>query len=224
MIQLTYSLEATTQDQTTGETAVSSALRVLEFDAVTSVSHEAGAALTEKAVEGGVTSDHKSPSPRRISVEAWVSNVPLGAPPPGGLDATVSADVTSQPETDANVIGFSEAFDRVRGVFNELHRLAREPVAISLSTPVQDYEDVQLVSVTTPTDQETGTDAARFSLEFQEVNVVETRDTATPIPREPRGAGAGSNGAQEGAEGDGSGAEAEASDLHDLLSNIGINV
>lgn len=221
MIRITYSTESSSLDSATGERSLSSSVRSLVFDAVEVVNHEAAASLTGKAVEGGVTSDHKRADPRRVSVEAWVSNTPLDAPPEGGLDATVSADAIEQTDTGANVIGFTSEFDRVRGVFNELHRLARNPIALTLSTPSQEYEDVQLVSVTTPTDAESGVDAARFSLEFQEVEVAETRETSTPIPREPRGARAADAGGQEGGEDSDANSENNASDLHTLLENLG---
>lgn len=199
MIVLTYEIEASTVDQETGDQTLTAGLRTLEFDAVITSSPETTAELTDKAVEGAASSDHKRIGQRTIAVDAWVSNTPLGAPPPGGLDSTISADQVAQ-DSGGTVAEFSEEFDRVRGVFNELDRLVRNAVAITLSTPTQEYEDVQLVSMKAPTTQETGTDAIQFSLEFVEVRVVETRLADTPIPREPRGARAGDSGDQNPAE------------------------
>lgn len=202
MITIAYNVTESSSDQETGETAVNSSPRLIRFDSVVSVAHEGAATVTERAVEGGVTADHKRAEQARVTVEAWVTNTPLDAPPEGGVDAVISADVTSLADTGANVLQFSQAFDRVRGVAAELDLLRRDPITITLTTPTRDYEAVQLVSVSTPVGLESGPDALLFTMEFLEVTVAETRTGEAPVPREPRGQSRQDQGGQQGADSD----------------------
>jgi hypothetical protein len=224
MIRLSYTFDRVSEDTTTGERTLDSGSRVLELDAVVNVSAEQHATLTERAVEGGVGVDHKRAEQTRITVEGWVSNTPLGAPPPGGTDARISATSVQQSTTGANVLQFNAEFDRVVGVFSELRRLAREPVAITLSTPTREYEEVQLVSVSAPMNVDSGRDAMLVVLEFVEVRIAETRDTEAPVPREPRGARRANRGPQQGAEDAAENTERNESTLVSMLRGAGVSI
>lgn len=183
---------------------------VLQFDCVTSETHEGISELTEHAVETGAPiSDHKREKPRRLTIEALVTNTPLAAPPPSGYDdgTRVTAEVQAEGEdaagegqqARAQVVVFSAPFDRMGDVFETLDRLRRDAVFVTITTRVRTYESVQIVSVTAPREAEDG-DSLRFGIECQEVRIAETRSIDTPAPREPRGGTPRERGAREGTE------------------------
>ncbi len=178
---------------------------VLQFDAVTSESHEFVSELTEHAVETGAPiSDHKREKPRRLTIEALVSNTPLDAPPPSGYGASgVTASVAAEPaegegqRARAQVVVFSATFDRMVDVLDTLDRLRVEGTFVTITTRVRTYDALQIVSVTAPREPGDG-DTLRLTLECQEVRIAETRTIDTPAPREPRGDRTTDRGSREG--------------------------
>lgn len=173
----------------------------LEFDAVTSETHEGLAVLTEHAVESGAPlADHKRQNPRRVSIEAVVTNTPLGPPPPSGYGHSdnVTAEVRASANSTASavVVHFSATFDRMADAWLTLDRLLSEDTMVTLSTAKKTYENVQIVGVTVPREAEDG-DSIRFQIEIQEVRVAQSRTVDSPQPREARGASARDRGGQE---------------------------
>jgi hypothetical protein len=173
--------------QTSGDLEATSYEHTLEFDVVTSETHEGSSVLTEHAVESGAPiSDHKRANPRRISIEAIVSNTPTGAPPRSGYAETTIETSISKDEGLPNVLVFSRQFDRIGDVLATLDRLRLEATSVTLTTSRRTYDAVQIVSVTEPRSPEDG-DTQRFQIEIQEVRVAQSRTVEAPRPREPRG-------------------------------------
>lgn len=198
------------EDSEEGMREVTFTENVLEFDAVTSETHEGISEITEHAVETGAPiSDHKRTKPRRLTIEALVTNTPLGAPPPSGFDSgtPVTAEVraeeigesTEGQRPRANVVVFSAAFDRMVDVFDTLDALRSGDTFVTITTRVRTYENMQIVAVTSPREPEDG-DSIRFTVECVEVRIAETRTVDAPVPREPRGARTTDRGAREGSE------------------------
>lgn len=171
------------------------------FDAVTSITVEGTSVLTEHAVESGAPiSDHKRANPRRITIEAVVSNTPIDRPPASGYGeaSTVEVRTTKPDDGSGNVQEFLTAFDRIQDVIDTLDRLRLEATAVTLSTGRRTFEAVQIVSVSEPREVEDG-DTQRFTIEIQEVRIAQSRTVDAPRPREPRGARERDRGGQEGA-------------------------
>lgn len=188
-LQITWATETETTNDA-GDTEVGTAFHILEFDAVTSEEHSAESELTSHVVETTeAISDHKRPKPRRINIEATVTNTPLGFPPSSGFNGrAVSAEVRKQVgDAKANVVVFSEEFDRITDVEQTLDRLRREAIDLTVATRVRTYENVQLVSVSIP--RKDPVDAIDIRLELREVFRAETQTVDAPQPREPRGQG-----------------------------------
>lgn len=182
-----------------GEASTEIAFHVLEFDCVTTETHEATSVLTEHAVESGApVSDHKRANPDRISIEAVVTNTPLDAPPPSGF-ASSNVTVRVTRNSNASVIEFSEQFDRVQDVIDTLDRLRLEAIPITLSTRWRTYEHVQIVSVVRPREYTDG-DSARFSIDLVSVRTAFAQEIDAPLPREPRGNPRRDRGSREGEE------------------------
>lgn len=183
----------------------------LAFDCVTTETHEGTSVLTEHAVESGAPiSDHKRANPRKLTIEAIVTNTPLGAPPPSGYGASdITADVSATTvqvadpgganttrSVKANVVTFSATFDRIVDVANTLGRLRLEATPVTISTRLRTYDGMQIVSVTEPRKAEDG-DSITFTIECSEVRIAQTRTVDTPRPREARGRPRSDAGAQE---------------------------
>lgn len=171
---------------------------VLEFDAVTRETHDASATLTEKAVESGAPiTDHKIRNQRAISIEAIVSNTPIGAPPPSGLGPSpVSVQAgKSERGAGANVRIFSAAFDRMTDVHATLDMLANEPIPVTITTRTRVYEAAQILRATVPRTPDDG-DSLTITIDIREIRVAESRRVDIPRPREPRGRGRTSSGTQ----------------------------
>jgi hypothetical protein len=180
-----------------GDLEAASYEHTLEFDVITSETHEGSSVLTEHAVESGAPiSDHKRANPRRIAIEAIVSNTPLGAPPRSGYAETTIETSLSKDEGMPNVLVFSRRFDRIQDVLATLDRLRLEATSVTLTTSRRTYDAVQIVSVTEPRAPEDG-DTQRFQIEIQEVRVAQSRTVEAPRPREPRGQDQRDRGGQE---------------------------
>lgn len=187
-LQISWSTEteATSAD---GENEVTTAFHLLEFDAVVSEEHTAESELTDHVVESGeAISDHKRPKPRAINLEAHVTNTPLDFPPSSGFQArAISAQVRKGVgDAKANVVVFSEEFDRITDVESTLDRLRKEAIDLTVETRVRTYENVQLVSYSIP--RRDPIDGIDIQIKLREVFRAETQTVDAPLPREPRGA------------------------------------
>lgn len=203
MIEIAWSSQSLAVDEG-GDIASTEAEHSLIFDAVLSISHDPSATVTEKAVEGSAAiSDHKRPNRDVVSLEAIVTNTPLGDPPPSGYGRGAAPSTTGPSAGGApmDVLQFPSAFDRVGDVHYTLRRLAREPTLVTLITPRRVYDRMTVVSVSDP--QEAGRpDSARFLVELAEVRLAETLETDAPEPREARGRRTRNDGGQEATEAD----------------------
>lgn len=187
-----WETESESLDETTGDLVVARATKILEFDCVTRETHDGTAFLTEQAIERGAPiADHKRPEPRRLSIEAWVTNTPLEAPP-----ATGGRGVTPQTSIADGVLSFDRTFDRVADAHAALRELIESPALVSVTTDVAVYDQMAVVSVAAPREAANG-EAAVFTVDFVEVRIAETATVDAPAPREPRGQRRRDRGAQE---------------------------
>lgn len=218
-LQVQWATEATTLDG--GDLVTLQTFHILEFDAVMSETHEGRSEITQRAVERGAPiSDHKRALNRLLTLEGFVTNTPLDAPPPSGYGLTTVT--TTIGKTGAQVRVFSAEFDRVRDVWDTLERLRMEATPVGISTRWRDYEDVQILAVTLP--RETPEDSAMFSIEISEVRIARTREVDTPRPREPRGAPETDRGAREGEDAERGSALDEVRDAYNARRESGESV
>lgn len=197
MLTISWGTQSTEEDEE-GNLRTSFVEHILQFDCVTRETHEGTSVLTEHAVEdGSPLSDHKRADPRRISIEAIVTNTPLSFPPPwGDTSSTIGARVRKVADVEANVLVFDAEFDRIQEVFEALDRLRVEAVPLTVATRLRTYEDVQIVNIQNPRESSDG-DSLRFVVDIQEVRIAETRTVAAPEAREPRGRSRRNRGGQE---------------------------
>ena len=96
---------STSEQRSDGATMRSvSVEHVLSFDAVTSETHDTGSTITESPVEAGAPiSDHKRPLQRRLSLEAVVTNTPIGRVPDSG-DGSGEIAFSEQKSENANAV------------------------------------------------------------------------------------------------------------------------
>lgn len=198
MLQISWSTETTTLDPDSRDLVGSQTQHVLIFDVETRISHKGTSELTSDAVESGEPiSSHKRAIPETISIEAVVSQTPVGNPPPSGYQSG-SPPVANPTAVDgATVMVYTATFDRVTDVCNTLRRLRLEATPVTITTRVRTYTEMQIVTVDETEDVETG-DAVLITVDAQKVRVAVTRETDLPQPREPRGSATTDRGAQEG--------------------------
>lgn len=197
-LQISWATETTTLDPAARDLVGSQTHHVLMFDVETRISHKGASELTTDAVESGEPiSSHKRAIPETISIEALVSDTPIGNPPPSGYQSGAAPVGNPTAIDGATVMVYTAAFDRIADVTNTLRRLRLEATPVTITTRVRTYTDMQIVAVDETEDVETG-DAVLITVDAQKVRVVVTRDTDLPVPREPRGSATTDRGAQEG--------------------------
>ncbi len=172
---------------------------VLIFDVETRISHKGASEITTDAVESGEPiASHKRALPATVSIEALVSQTPIGNPPPSGYQsgaAPVGNPTAIEGAGTVNV--YTATFDRIADVTATLRRLRLEATPVTITTRVRTYPDMQIVTVDETEDVETG-DAVLITVDAQQVRIAVTRDTDIPQAREPRGGAEADRGAQEG--------------------------
>lgn len=198
MLAIAWDTEVLGTDEN-GDLTSSASIHLLQFDCVTSEKHEGSSIATEHTVESGAPlTDHKRPLPRKLSIEAIVTQTPLDAPPLSGTGDSnnVTASIQQEPNARANVVTFSQPFDRIRDVINALDSLRLDATSVTISTKHRTYDEVQIMTVTEPREADDG-DSLRFSIEIQEIRVASSRSVDSPRPRESRGASTSDRGGQE---------------------------
>jgi hypothetical protein len=160
-------------------------------------SHDSSATPTDHPVEDGVLiSDHVRPELDRLSMQLHVSNSPIRveATNMSGVQQTAtSTKVPSGPA--ATTIGWSQPFDRVKDVYDELRGIQRSGQLCTIVTPLRRYANMAITGLSAPVD---GTDGIVFTMEAREIRVVQTQTARAPAPRSVRGqptANAGGQGA-----------------------------
>jgi hypothetical protein len=189
---------STLEESTDGETlSTSSVEHTPRFDAVITETHATGTTPTEHAVESGAPlSDHKRQNQRRITLEAVVTNTPIGRPPESGFDSSpIDFDTTRSEAAGAVVRVYTGTFDRMVAVFDTLDWLATQPIACTVTTRIRTYDAVQIVNVSGMRDPESG-DSLKFTIEMVEVRIADSLRVDVPRPREPRGQARGESGTQ----------------------------
>ncbi|MFW6031646.1 MAG: phage baseplate protein [Myxococcota bacterium] len=178
-------------------------------DATVRESHQSTAEVTDHPVERGVdVADHVRIEPDEVVFDVWVSNTPTVEPetqmdgiggevrgfeldlPPRremsrgarGSDPAEYEDV--EQSAGAQVLAFDAAFNRARRVHEELRRLQVTATLVQLITPLREYEDMVLRSITAPRE---GQDGITFAVEARQIRTAESEIVDVPIPESPRG-------------------------------------
>lgn len=176
----------------------------ITLDASVNEQHMNTAQVTEHQVESGPNiTDHIRPLPQKLSIEGMITNTPIASPPPGlgssgatASDASVTARFAKQTRTNRagatvgideiqvqfKVLQFSSAFDRVRDIYGYLIEAAAAGAIFSVFTTLHSYEDMAITNFAVPRNAEGG-NAIRFSLDMQQLRIVDTQDVAAPAAK-----------------------------------------
>jgi hypothetical protein len=170
--------------------------KTIVFDATLREVHTAAGTVTEHAVEkGGKVSDHFRPSQKRVSIEAVISNTPIK--PVGGKTGEVRAvnlDVKdshvvapgvrlpNRRSQGAQVLQFSQQFDRVKDVLAELNAIAEAGTLIEIVNGIVDYQDMVIVSLSAPREAASGS-TITVTIDAVHIRFVETSTVDAPAPR-----------------------------------------
>ena len=253
------------------------ALRLLVFDATIKTVHTGTAEVSEHPIDaGGTVTDHVTPGQRRITIEAEVTNTPIGdiggkvssivqvqapelfkdyrkgaqasasefghvlAAPVVGTFAPFAAKtlddvkvkpaeyVWGQSSSMAQVMQFTQPFDRVVECFQALDQLRATGTLVRVDSKMASYTQCLITAVSAPEDV---MDACTFLIELVEINLVEAGTTAAqartvePRAKTPSKVGVGGvkfvpTGETAAKQGSGLGQEV----LQEVLGSMGDNV
>jgi len=98
-------------------------------------------------------------------------------------------------EDGVSVLQFSQEFDRVRAVYDELRGIIGTGTLVTIITSLRSYENMALANLTTPRDAEHG-NAVEFAADAVQVKIVSTETVAAPDPVESRADPSGGRGGQ----------------------------
>lgn len=156
------------------------------IDAAISEEHALEAEITSYPVEdGGTISDHRTKTPRSVTLELVVSDTPIG-------DAARTRELEDQAGLSAEGALPS---DEALAFFEAIHE---DSTLCEVVTNIRTYQNMLLESLTIPVDAETGHSFVATAV-FREVVIVENKRTFVDVA-EPRGAkrrDLGSRGAKE---------------------------
>lgn len=165
--------------------------RSLALDASPTRQHTASAQVTEHPVEtGNPVTDYIRPMPRRLSVEGFITNTPIGAPPEGannGVGASTSTQsLTLYPASGApqalkwQALEFTAPFNRVQGAWLMLTRAIRLGNLFEITTSLDDYTNMAATQIVV-SESPTAADALNFTIDFQELRFASTQTVAVPV-------------------------------------------
>lgn len=155
----------------------------IEVDATLSEKHESTGTATEHPIESGSPiSDHYIRNPRAPSFDVFVTNAPTRAA--GSHMRGATGDVQAVEDAGANVLQWSNTFDRVRDVYGELLRLQDTRTVVRVESALWDYDDCLVSNVSAPRKAD---DAVTFSIDFQQIEFATVRSVQAPAPAETRG-------------------------------------
>lgn len=167
----------------------------LELDASPARTTTISAQVTEHPVEKGPSiTDYIRPMPKRLTMECFVTNTPLGDPPV--LSSMGSAIQTEEKKEEIfyptgfaairgprpiswAALGYTDKFDRVHEAYGQLVDAILGGSLFSISTSLGFYESMAASSMTV-SETTNAAEALQFSIEFQEVRIVETQTVAVP--------------------------------------------
>jgi hypothetical protein len=189
----------------------------VSFDAVVTEVHSMTAQVTSHPVEqGSNVSDHVYNEPRRITLDALVTNTPLATPKTHARGARAevrsvdlsgsaargrtfnrSALAASGRSMSASLLQWDGEMDRPRDVYHDLVRAMTEKSVFTVDTEIEQYKDMVITSMSTPRDAGSGkqtdngvrVDRLSFQIEMVQVRIASSRDgkvTRTPKQDTPK--------------------------------------
>lgn len=173
----------------------------LLIDASPARTHTASAQVTEHPVEkGSPATDHIRPMPRRVTIEGIITNTPLGAPPTaatndvgGGAGYTAGkylvemnpqstlASFIRGPRPPYQLVAWVQSgkFDRVTDSFLALAAAVTKGYLFSIATSLSNYDNMAATDFKVTEDKHS-VNALNFSIDFQELRIVETKVVMVP--------------------------------------------
>jgi len=153
---------------------------VINFDAVTSISHQRSAVPSRNPIEDGSDlTDHVTLDPITLRVSAVISDNPLSI-----VESLLTSALTTIPDPTAFRIAISQASiarlvinkiqDRMQVAFDYFEQLYRNRIPFTFVSGLKTYRNMVITNYETPTDSNTG-QIIRFNLTLQQVFIAEGR-------------------------------------------------
>lgn len=165
--------------------------RAVTFDATPGDTHLWTATVTEHPVEKGAPiTDHVRAGAFRLSLDVIISNTPIDLPGPnddsfteGALRQLTVRDLGGG--IKVATYDWSNGFDRVGKVYDALTNLIVNPPqdGITVMSSLSLYDLMEIVGISVPRSSAMGSKAIRFTLDLQQITVVESQTVATPAAK-----------------------------------------
>lgn len=147
----------------------------LKVDISQSESHERSNLVTKNPIESGAdVSDHIQIQPAKLTISGIVSATPV------------------------QILGLGGGNSRVSDAYSALKNIATERELVDITTGIEVYQNMALVTLTVPRDRETGR-SMRFTALFEEIFIVESQVVsvgASPLSGNKHAESTKSNGKQ----------------------------
>jgi hypothetical protein len=89
-------------------------------------------------------------------------------------------------DAGASTLQFSQPFDRISSVYEELRDIIRSGIVVSIITSLRTYNNMALANLSAPRTADTA-NAVEFSVDATQVRIVSTETVAAPEPVQVRG-------------------------------------
>lgn len=167
----------------------------IPFDLILQEDHAFESQVTQHSVESGVVvSDHVVCRPRKGKLQGLVSNFSLSST--NKLDAELE-QLLRAGKPDRWSAGQTTVSNRALTTWELFRELWQKRMPVTVATTLEVYESMVVTNVSTTRDGDTG-DALKFSVEFEEVKVVQLEEVLLQADIKPTGP-MKSRGAQEAA-------------------------
>lgn len=147
----------------------------LLIDATVNEQHQVNAQVTDHQVEKGASvTDHVRPLPRRLTLDAIITNTPITTvfSQPLALGPFVG-DIDLQGGLSATgVLQFRTEFDRAQSSYDLLSEAALNGAVFQVFTTLASYDDMIAVNLSVPRNVDSG-NSLQFTLDMQQLNFVE---------------------------------------------------
>lgn len=155
--------------------------RTLYFDLAFSDEAKHTSEITKYPVEQGANvADHVRVQPLTLTASVFVSNTPIDDLPDGSrAKQVIKVPLTGSPllkATGAAVAQFTDTVffdgDFIAGTYAQLRELHDEHILLAVTTPVKNYTNMIMTSLTLQRDKDNSGDGAKFDIEFEQITIV----------------------------------------------------
>lgn len=146
----------------------------IQLDASVNETHLTNAQITEHQVETGSNiTDHIRPMPKKLSLEAVITNTPTTLPTTESRGVTGGVRQTQSGAFKYQALVFDGPFDRVADSYSDLVDATQAGAFVSIVTTLANYQNFAIENLSVPRNSQSG-NAIQFTIDLKEIRTVDT--------------------------------------------------